>query len=376
MITKIWATNFRSIEESSIDLSPITVLVGQNGSGKSNIVDILRFFHDSFKLGLDAAVTRRQGMGNIRRWSKKGRPYDVLVGIEAVGGAMTATYEITLGSTSLGEYNIKREKLNITPTISEIEGDFNYEIANGRWVVELKKSNPPISGKSLILPLLADIYPYNMFYEHIVAQSFYNIHPQSLVEPQKPSNPFPLEEHGDNLASTLREMEKTRTPNWEDLTDALSRVLPDCLGFMVKQVGAYLVIHVKHKMNDDEIALFDLSRESDGTLRILGLLTALYQDKAHALTALEEPELTIHPGALIPIWEEIQARAQQTQFLITTHSPDLLDLCEADQIRVVEKIDGITEVSGLEKGQLKTIKDKLFSPGELLRHQGLIREKA
>ena len=74
-ITKIWAKNFRSIENLELELSPFTVLVGPNGSGKSNIADILVFISDSLRDGLDSALASR-GRTALRR--EQG---DVTVGV-------------------------------------------------------------------------------------------------------------------------------------------------------------------------------------------------------------------------------------------------------------------------------------------------------
>ena len=60
-ITRVWARNFRSIEHAELDLEPLTVLVGPNASGKSNLLDILGFLADAARHGLEAAVTRRGG---------------------------------------------------------------------------------------------------------------------------------------------------------------------------------------------------------------------------------------------------------------------------------------------------------------------------
>ena len=110
---------------------------------------------------------------------------------------------------------------------------------------------------------------------------------------------------------------------------------------------------------------------------MLGILSALYQTPPRGLIALEEPELTIHPGAMSLLWEEIleatRRRDGQMQVVLTTHSPDLLDMCEADQIRVVEKINGITHVGPVAEDQKQIIQQKLFAPGQLLQAQGLIR---
>jgi predicted ATPase len=199
--------------------------------------------------------------------------------------------------------------------------------------------------------------------------SFYNVLPNQLTEPQKPANPYPLNERGENLASVLRTLKRK-----QDLERALARVLGDVLNYRVSQVGGYLVTKLQHEAPEGERApLFELAQESDGTLRLLGILTALYQDPPRTLIALEEPELTIHPGAISLLWEEITSVTPQTQILLTTHSPDLLDLCKAKQLRVVEKIDGATQVGPIAKDQRRIIRERLFAPGQLLQAQGLRR---
>ena len=58
-INKVWAKNFRSISDTSVDLDRLTVLVGPNASGKSNLLDLLRFIKDALRFDLEAAISVR-----------------------------------------------------------------------------------------------------------------------------------------------------------------------------------------------------------------------------------------------------------------------------------------------------------------------------
>jgi predicted ATPase len=199
-----------------------------------------------------------------------------------------------------------------------------------------------------------------------------------LARLQQPTNPYPLEEHGENLASFLEELYDTKWKNNKfrrGLEDALRRATGDITGYKVRRVEGFLVINLRHQYAElgEGEPWFSLSQESDGTLRILGILAALYQDPPRTLIAIEEPELTIHPGAMSVLWEEIESAAERSQIIITTHSPDLLDMCQAEQLRVVEKSDGITEVGPIAEEQKQIIQKRLFAPGQLLRAQGLHR---
>ena len=153
-------------------------------------------------------------------------------------------------------------------------------------------------------------------------------------------------------------------------------MLGDVRTYQVSQVGGYLVTRLSHDAPDPDSGRaprFELAQESDGTLRLLAILTALYQSPPRSLIALEEPELTIHPGVMALLWDEIANATTHTQALLTTHSPDLMDLCTADQLRVVEKVKGATYVGPLANEQREIIRQRLFAPGQLLQAQGLLR---
>ena len=116
---------------------------------------------------------------------------------------------------------------------------------------------------------------------------------------------------------------------------------------------------------------FDLSQESDGTIRLLAMLTALFQDPAPSLLGLEEPELAIHPGAMAVLADTMKEAALRGQVLVATHSPDLINLLPIESIRAVTADNGSTEVGRVADHQLKSVRDKLFLPGELHSMEGL-----
>jgi len=390
IITRLRVRNYRSLAEVDIHLAPLTVLVGQNGTGKSNVVDVLRFVRDSLTRGLDAAVLDRHGMSAIRRWSGKGRPFDVHIQLSLRGQNWSGEYGFTLGSERRGEYRVKRERCALTvERTEEGEGPVTsvLETRNGKWVqlpMGAQERLPPerqlVSTTALMLPTVGWVLRRGaiQLYSFLSRMGFYTLYPDNLRPPQKAANPDWLSDGGDNLASVLRQLKKSKSSGLSSMLEALGKVVPGVHDYQVAQVGGYLVTRLRHAPGRAKKRgpAFELAQESDGTLRMLAILTALYQDPSRSLLTIEEPELTIHPGALGVLRDVLQEASLRSQIVITTHSPDLVAGLPADVLRAVEKVNGVTRVGPITDAQREAIDEMLFSPGELMRMEGLRRETA
>ncbi len=374
----------------------MTVLVGPNASGKSNVVDVLRFIGHSLRRGLDAAITSRQGIGAVRRSKPKGRPYDVEVGFRAKKGRFSIDYGFVLGSRSGGIYYVKREHCVVTP--ADQRGDeVEFERSEDRIVKPSDAGalyDEDLDATELAFRSLARyilLRPFegsgpggrrpshvNQTYrdviqavESISGMRSYRMFPDTMREPRRPRDPRRLREDGSNLASVLKEM--SRSPNLGEIEEALARVVPGLSGLQVQQSGGYLVVKLRHQAGDGSGSgsFFDLSQESDGTVRLLGLLVALYQENTPPLIGIEEPELTIHPGALAALADILVETTHRAQALVTTHSPDLIDRLPIEYLRAVDIEDGCTRVGPVSETQAEAVRAGLFTSGELHSMEGL-----
>jgi predicted ATPase len=113
---------------------------------------------------------------------------------------------------------------------------------------------------------------------------------------------------------------------------------------------------------------------SDGTLRALGVLLALYQSPASdgrtvRLVGIEEPETALHPGAAALLRAALFEASQHTQVIVTSHSPELLDdkLVTGDCLISVVSRGGETIMGSVDEVSRASIRDRLFTAGELLR---------
>jgi predicted ATPase len=113
-ISRLALTNFKSIERCDLDLGPLTLLVGRNGAGKSDMLDALRFTADALRNTLEYAIRDRGGIDSIRRRTRAGRPTDPSIGrtVSLAGGA-SAVYEFRIGAVAGRTFEVTSERCEV-----------------------------------------------------------------------------------------------------------------------------------------------------------------------------------------------------------------------------------------------------------------------
>lgn len=202
---------------------------------------------------------------------------------------------------------------------------------------------------------------------------FYNLDPKVMRELQKPQDGRLLKASGENIASVIGHLERV-APNQKALVESyLQTVVPMVQGVERKPVGPMETIEFRQEMAGAKNPWRFLAQNmSDGTLRALGVLVALFQgnhDFMPTLVGVEGPETALHPAASAALREALILASKSTQIIVTSHSPDLLDDLGVDPeslLAVVSNL-GETQIASLDEASKKTMKERLFSAGELLR---------
>jgi len=411
MITKLKIDHYKSLH--SIELFPkkVNIFVGPNGSGKSNIIDVLRFLKNAIQYDLDRAVSERHGIDSIREWSR-GRPYNVNICIDISTESGYGSYSLSLGSSE-NHYVILREEATWTDEFTYVIGDeFDPEEpsflqpsseADDEDVTSIRRTQSFVrfrDGKVLLsttagnfvrersmkienadelfLPttrsgMMSFWYNFTNISRSISDFEAYVIFPNTLREPQTPSNDLRLLSDGRNLTSVIKSMTKSRRGSRlkEDIVTGMNLIMPSLENIIIQSIGGFLVPVFRVTESDGRSHNFNVSQISDGSLRVLGLLTALYQPSRPSAIALEEPEQTVNPGVLGLLADSIQSQPDNSQLFVTTHSPDLLDKFDAQDVFAVDLHEGITRCDRVSDAQLDIVRNKLFSLGELMSIEGI-----
>jgi predicted ATPase len=367
MLKSLTVSNYRSLGESvRLELGSLTALVGPNGSGKSNVLDALALVADALARGLPQALEDHGSIGWIRRASAPERSVSIEVELELDGDE--ARYGFTLDPVDgPASFEVAEEALVLDGSAD------GFAVEHGKWRQRPSGVDPLLQPQTLVLTLLGGDARFAKWARALRSVVVYSILPEVMRGLGKRSSMRPLTRHGDNWISVLADPESS---SWRaDLVSALYKLTGDITDLEAIEAGDSLLARVQHRSPRGTTWL-DASRESDGTLRVAGLLCALLQEPRPLLLAIEEPELTVHPGVIPLLYDYLRQAADVGQVIFTTHSPEMLDLLGVDEIRLVERRGGVTSIRPLSDDQRMVVEQRLMSLGELMRHEGLQSQEA
>lgn len=368
-LKRVVLRNYKSIGYCDVRLQPLTYLVGVNGSGKSNFLDALRLVRDALNGSLDNALSERGGLAEVRRRSS-GHPTHFGVRLDLLlADGRAAHYAFSIGALRDRGYEVQTEECVIS---GRGRGPF-FHIERGEWRSSSEASLPSTTPDRLALVAASGLTVFRPVFDALASMGFYNPNPKAMRELQKPQEGRLLKQGGENIASVIGHLERFGNGQLARVQEYLQTVVPMVHGVERKGVGPMETIEFRQDMAGAKHPWRFLAQNmSDGTLRALGVLVALFQanrDYAPTLVGIEEPEAALHPAASSALREALVLASTQTQVLVTSHSPDLLDdrRLAADSVLAVVSEGGDTRIAPLDEASRSVMREQLFSAGELLR---------
>lgn len=333
-INKIHIKGWKSIKDAEVNLGKINILIGANGSGKSSFLSIFDLLR---------AITNKND----------------LIFFSAVNG----------GADALLHYGIKNTKeINVSITINEK----TYRFA----------LSPDINGNLFVNP---SSYGYSKSAEYIddtggvtESESAYCRKTDDKTEEKEIAEGFPtfilyhffdtgcgsrmksvcdadenrcLFPDGANLAAVLYKIKNESPKRYEKIIFIINLIFPEFKDFVFDINNNYITLRWQDKFSID--TTFRLSALSDGTLRFAALTVLLTQPNPPKVIIIDEPELGLHPEAIITLSEMIIKASAKSQIIISTQSADLISCFEPENILIAEKRSGETAISRPDKEELE-----------------------
>ena len=351
-LERISIKGFKSIRDVEVELRDINVLIGANGSGKSNFLEVFSFLQN-IHLGdnkdvfnLREYVARSGGANRLLHFGSKATD-SIRIGIQFQ--ASIDDYSITLVASDTDSLHIGFAVANTSKTPSQ----------------ELPYDNDEGDDSSTAL------MPYEYGFGRLMSSwRLYHFHDTSRSAPMKKTahlhdNRY-LRPDGSNLAAFLYLLREKHEFEYGFIQKTVRMVAPFFDEFVLEPMALNpdtIRLEWKHKGTD---AYFDASSLSDGTLRFIALATLLQQPKElrPSVILLDEPELGMHPLGITLLAAMVNSASVDTQVILATQSPRLLDYFEPEEVMVADRVDGGTEFTRFTSEEL-AVWLKRYSIGEL-----------
>lgn len=360
--------SFKAVRDSGmIKFTPLTVFIGNNGSGKSSIIEGLEMLHTLVTSDLDAAITPWRNFRDIlnkavshkleNKPGQRARPYhgnpislDLYSRLENRIN-MRYSIEIADGITSRPGENdlfIKQETLNQKKGRNIPSFDFTRDDrghVTGKYTVDEEEFiDMRLPDGTSLLNLVSSRLPYDIpLRDFIENWQFVSLIPQNMGSERRQNRTtshIRLEKDGSNIAEYLLQLRDRDPLAFEEIISTLHLVLP---------YSQDLQVALRYEL--ERTVYLQLTEEnfkvpgwllSTGTLRILALLALLRHPEPPPLIIIEEIENGLDPSSVDLIVNEIRDATEsgKTQVILTTHSPYLLDRLLLDHIILVERFEG------------------------------------
>ncbi len=371
-VTRVTIENYKSIARCDVRLGPLTFLVGRNGAGKSNFLDVLHFIADALNTSLDAAIRARGGVDDLRH---RGATADAAIALRfelALPGGQIGSYALRLAQRPHGGLAVAEEECTVEFPLTG-HPPTGFSIHDG--VLDRgTNAERPVPADRLYLPVSAMHYDRPVF-ETLSRMAFYNPVPAHMHRPSEHDNDEVLLPDGSNCASVLLRLDAQRPHALERIGEYLRAIVPDLARVQAAPIEGYDVLRFYQTAGGSAQEQPYVARSmSDGTLHALAVLTALLQggvgeDRALAVIGIEEPETALHPAATAVLRDAFSEAAARSQVILTTQSADLLDDADIAEDAILAAVvrAGVTSIGRLGEGQRSIIRDHLATAGELLR---------
>ena len=354
-LDKLTIKGFKSIKSlEDFELKNLNVLIGANGAGKSNFVELFRVLRAMFNENFANYIQKHGGADGFMF---NGPKVTHAIAAEFVFGDNAYCFELEPSTTD--DFIITTESERYLSNCHKI-GSGNRESRLKAFKNERSAWYPGSPGMGYYV------------YEALANWTVYHFHDTSMLAPIRRTcsvrdNEYLWHDAG-NLAAFLMMLNDQHQDTYEQIRDTVRLVTPffNDFKFRPKTSNGDESIQLEWTQKNSNDHLFHVSQFSDGTLRFIALATALLQPNPPSTIIIDEPELGLHPFAIDILAELIEAASKHTQVIISTQSPALVDCFAAENIIVVNRKDGASCFERLDEKNLSSWLED-YSLGELWR---------
>ena len=327
MIEQIGIRNYKSIRKALIPLHKINILIGENGAGKSNFISFFEMVKSLYDQRLGAYMLSNGGMNaQLYRGLKYSKSIEGLIDYDNKNAFF---FRLCPGVGDKAYIEETGDFFNAKEISSKEYGSWNKMI----WDKAVEESE--ISEKKY----------YRANYIRTLLKSFivYHFHDTSRTSPMRqPCNigdNSTLRHDASNLPAILLRLKQSDPTAYRLIESTVKSVAPYFKRFrLTPMLTDDTRIKLEWEEQDSDMYL-DASSLSDGTLRFIALATLLLQSQMPETIILDEPELGLHPAAMVKLAAMIKRASVKSQIIVATQSVELISNFSIDNLIVVGRED-------------------------------------
>ncbi len=326
-LKRITLKGYKSICELDLSLSSLNILIGANGSGKSNFISVFTLLNQMAEGRLQEYVATRGGADTILHFGRKGtKSLSVCIEIAEI------VYAVELIPTVQDQLVI-HEVCRVVMPGSPLRGDL------------FDKSSTPFAEndvrESILRTTNASGNPEYRLGEALRQWRVFHFNDTSDSAKVRGASNINDNDHlrpdGSNLTAMLYMMQKKYEEHYRNIVDVIRLVAPFFDDFQLRPdpLNEHNIRMAWRQRGSEQY--FDASALSDGTLRFICLATLLMQPQLPSLILLDEPELGLHPYAISLVAGMLRSVSKSVQIILSTQSTTLVDCFEPEDIIVVDQ---------------------------------------
>lgn len=327
-LSKIRIEGFKSIRKADLELGPISVLIGANGSGKSNFISLFDMLANITKGHLRRYVME-SGYSDSLLYYGSEVTQEMLIGLTFEAETGISTYEARLTDTSEAILYFSDEQLYFQKTSAD-KKEAILNNSSGREETNLISIDLQNEKAEVIVNLMRN--GIQSFHFHDTSEK------APIRRPRKIEYGKVFHHNADNLAAYLYKFRKTNDWHYKKIVDTIRLVAPFFHDFELEPEDNAKYIKLKWREFGSDY-LFEPHQHSDGLLRFISLATLLLQPEENLpdLIIIDEPELGLHPSAINVLGGMIRSASHFSQIIIATQSVSVVDQFGVKDIVVLER---------------------------------------
>ena len=359
-IEAIRLKNFRAFQDVEMRSIPrMAIIVGANGTGKSTLFNVFGFLKDALTENVRVALTKlggNKGFKEVRSRNATG-PIEIELKFRENSSRPKITYLLAINEIN-GQIIVEREVLKYRRG-SKGQPWMFLDFSNGEWFAvvnepdtvkeesDLEREKQSLkSPDTLAIKGLAQFkkFPAAVALGELISNwHISDFHIQRARPEQEAGYAEHLSKEGENLSLVTQYLYTEHRPIFDKVIEKMKKRVPGVTNVDAKETeeGRVLLRFQDGAFEDPFLA----RNVSDGTIKMFAYLVLLHDPKPHPLLCIEEPENQLYPKLLYELTEEFREYARRGgQVFISTHSPDLLNAAELEEVFWLAKENGYTKI--------------------------------